>query len=68
MFRDEDQEDRERKVHVLFNRTLHDSRCKASDGGVVDLALLIQDVLHSQRQHYPEFKSEQVNFRHGDLE
>jgi hypothetical protein len=55
MFRDEDQEDGERKVHVLFTRSLDYRRCKASDGGLADLALLIQEQLNIQRRHYFTF-------------
>jgi hypothetical protein len=55
MFRDNNQEDGEHKVHVLFNRTLDYRRCTVSDGGLAGLALLIQYQLNIQRRHYFTF-------------
>jgi hypothetical protein len=55
IFRDEDQKDGERKVHVLFTRSLDETRCKESDGGLADLTLFLERHLHIEREHYFTF-------------
>jgi hypothetical protein len=55
MFRDKHQEDGENKVHVLFTRSLDETRCKDSDGGLGTLSVFLENHLHIQREHYFDF-------------